>query len=264
MASEDRIHRADEARDRKKVSTADLMRHCEPVRSFGAVAILLAALSPLAAPISSGQYAEVSGKVKDWQGSVIVGAIVEFVGENNLFTATTAVDGAYSVDLEPGAYTVTARKAHFCDGRRAAFSIESNQKAEFDFILPWRMEASDGLEVQDPHCYKEDEPNLIDRGKLRPFVLYGAREQKGNEVFYSSLRRHYFQHSHGTYVDENYPVAFSYDLLTLRADSLVLDSLTESITAIGDVILQNGTKNWHAAKVKVEFAKGEPVVTVIQ
>ncbi|HKV27236.1 MAG TPA: hypothetical protein VJN90_03040 [Candidatus Acidoferrales bacterium] len=102
------------------------------------------------------------------------------------------------------------------------------------------------------------------KGEFHPLVVYGARTQKDGEILYSSLKRRYLPYPHGSYVNESYPAVFSYGLLTLQADSLLFDPRTKSITALGDVTLQNGVQTQHASKVSIEFAKGDPVVKVIQ
>jgi len=228
------------------------------MRGYGFVAILVTAmLSQFAAPMSSGQQlAEVVGTVQDATGvSIRVGATVEFVSQRTHYTVTVGDVGGYAQQLTPGTYSVTARARFFCEERRAAFSIAANQKAEFDFILPTAT-----MDATPPNdgCYKEDARDL-GKGELNPLVLYGARSQKGAEILYSGLK-----HRSLPQINENYPVVFSYGLLTLQAETLLFDPYAKSITAVGDITLWNEAQKQRASKMRIEFAKDAPVVTVIQ
>lgn len=262
MASKRRLHRADKARDRKKTLDRNLTNYRKTQRGCGWLAIFLAALFlQLTAPISSGQeVGEVVGTVRDVVGASIAGATVEFISQGKHYTVTVSDVGGYATRLIPGTYSVTARALYFCKEHRATFSIAANQKAVFDFILP--VGATDTT-PQDDSCYKEDAPDMGE-GELHSLVLYGARSQKGGQTFYLSLKQRSVLYENGLYVDGNYPAVFSYDLLTLQADRLVFDSQAKSITAIGNVTLQNGVQTQRASKINIEFARAAPLVKVIQ
>jgi hypothetical protein len=256
VASEKRRHREREPRDRKKALDSDLTNSHTAMRGYGFVAILVTAmLSQFATPMSSGQQlAEVVGTVRDVTGASIAGATVEFISQGTHYTVTVSNVGGYAERLTPGTYSVTARAPYFCEEHRAAFSIAADQKAEFDFILPT---GTTDTTPRNDGCYKEDAPDM-GKGELHPLVLYGARSQKGAEIFYSGLKHRFPR------VNENYPAVFSCGLLTLQGDSLQFDSQAASITAIGSVALQNGVQTQHASEINIEFARGDVIVKVIR
>ncbi|MHB8526681.1 MAG: carboxypeptidase-like regulatory domain-containing protein [Candidatus Acidiferrales bacterium] len=201
-------------------------------------------------------YAESSGTVKDVIGARIVGASVEFTSKTSHYSLTTGSDGTYSARLTPGIYSVTATKASFCDGHRASFSIVANQKVEIDFVLPYNMQASDGGFPRAAGCYNEDEPSMPRQGELRPLVLYGDREEKSSgEIVYSSLKRCVREYQSDT-TEERYPAIFTYDLLTLKADTLIFKPRDKSITGIGNVTLQNGTETQRGSTMTIRFRDG--------
>jgi iron complex outermembrane recepter protein len=98
--------------------------------------VLVFALAAEIAVAAGAPQARLSGVVRDATGAGVPGALVTAVNQATKasYTAATAVDGSYSIDLPPGAYQVTATLAGF---RRAPRDVEVSAGApvQADFSL---------------------------------------------------------------------------------------------------------------------------------
>jgi hypothetical protein len=154
--------------------------------------------------------------------------------EHHKFETLTAKDGTYSISLEPGPYTVEASHVGFCVMRRGEFYLEKGATADFDFDLVLCSTDSS----RKPYEVEELQP--LDSSGRKPRIEYGFRKGD-NATEYVGL----FQQGH--YIR---PV-FSYDVWTLRADSLIVDRLSRTITAEGHVLWQNGETSQTAQYVRI-------------
>lgn len=216
---------------------------------------------------SNNEDAEVNGTVTDYFTAAVVGASVEFVGQTKGYMARAGMNGKYSLSLPPGIYGVKASAHGFCNIDRAEISVTANQRAKIDFVLPVNMismESSDGPteRYQPGSCYKEELLSVLGNKRLRPLILYGGREKKTNSTYYySGLILHSPGYLGNESIVYNYPVVFTYDLMTVRTDRLTLFSDKQAISGTGNVPFQEGEQSArYASKIYISFHDGKPKV----
>lgn len=209
--------------------------------------------------LNSGEPANgtVMGVVTDLVGVRVNRVQVEFVGEHERRTAETDPDGAYTVHLAPGIYRPRVSRIGFCDVQRAAFMLAPNTEVEFDFELLDCPSETREIRIGE---YREEELDAVMTDGLRPLVQYGAREKCSDLVCYSSL----MHSTPPTYKDKKFPVVYTYNLLTLKATSLVYSPSDSSIQGTGDVVFQDGKTTRKGSKIRVVFRHGEPVVNLAE
>jgi hypothetical protein len=103
-------------------------------RLIGSV-FLLAALSTVLAVAANGT---ISGTVKDASGKALGGAlVVAHDANNNLYRAAAGDDGAYSIEVAPGTYSVTATGRASLEATLKEIVVADGQKvAKQDLQLP--------------------------------------------------------------------------------------------------------------------------------
>jgi hypothetical protein len=210
--------------------------------------------------VSKGDAATVRGVVTDPMDAVIPRVSVVFAGQDEERIAVTTYDGSYEISLEPGTYEVTARLAGFCPGHRSAIRLLENSEAQVDFQLvdcgfinwieipvidpaaPIRPPRAEG------NLYGEEKLNPIPATGLRPLVLYGRREEKGDSTLYFGLLDNKRQ----------LPAVFTYNLITLRATTLIYSNKDYSIEALGGVVWKDGKQAWRGSRIKVALNEESP------
>jgi hypothetical protein len=222
--------------------------------------VLLASISGNAQPQVKPSEAIVTGNVTDVSKAVVPNALVRIAGNEGTFSMQTLSNGDYVIKAPPGTYEISVSLPGFCKGRRAPFSLKAGAEVKFDFellvcpIVDYvYVPSHDGLPATPPKLrdrYQDEQLPTIGPGGLRPLVLFGGREEKGDLTIYSNL----------TLQDWHFPVVYTYDLLTIKADSLTHSRSDDSITGTGNVVFQDGKGTRRGSSIRVVFDKGAPQV----
>ena len=106
--------------------------------SFSLLAVLLLAISVSASPQSDSTTAHLSGTLLDVSGAAIANVRVEArqdaAAANPSASTDSTSDGAYSLTLPPGRYTITFTRAAFLT-REVAIDLAANQSRNLDLHL---------------------------------------------------------------------------------------------------------------------------------
>jgi hypothetical protein len=202
--------------------------------------------------------ASVMGTVVDTvQAARITDAKVTLLGSGHKYETTTTPSGEYLLKLEPGVYEIRVTRPGFCDGGRAAFALEAGTKVTFDFELlqcgsvdPIRLHPEDGNGTTSPppHRYQREELNPVSPNFLRPVIFFGDRQENGDGVRYSALML----------LDRHFPVVYTYNLLTIKSDTLIYSKTDNSVRATGNVSCDDGTNTKRGSKLDLTFRDGKP------
>jgi hypothetical protein len=211
----------------------------------------LSLLLLLASSTSGIEPGHVAGVITDLNGARVAEAGVSLVSAPNRYVVRSGPDGTYESLIRPGTYSITVRKAGFCDAIRAAFRVEPGVRLHFDFTLV-DCGYSDsvpmgGAQISRPRAYQEDEPSEIGAG-LRPLILYGTSEEMHDLVRFAGLPYH------GIVL----PVIYTYDLLTVRAEHLTYSRRDSSVDAWGDISFADGARVRHGSRINIVFHEGKP------
>jgi hypothetical protein len=210
---------------------------------------------------AQSQVSVVKGKVVFMGAEGLNDAIVHFANEIKDNSVRTNDAGEYSIVLKPGKYHAWA-KTEFSGGERSAFILEGNEKVEMDFdVSNCGTEYAVGAPPAGPQpgpssaCgYYAEELKAIEGSGLQPYVLYGSRRVENDLIQYSKVP-----------VPESWPyrevpVVFTYDLLTIKSDSLTYNVKDNFVVATGNVIYQDGKTTQHLPKITISFVNGEPKI----
>ncbi len=194
----------------------------------------------------------VRGVVKDPSAAAIANAEVFFLNDLQETATHTNSDGNYIARLSPGIYTIRIKSPGFYEERRGAFFARAGSEIKFDFILraggnPDAHETGAG-----ERNYEWEELTAPAGDGLKPMVLYGKREQEGLSVRYSSL----------VFSGKQYPVVYTYDLLTVKASSLSYSMPDHSIVGTGSVVWEDGETSKLGSRIEVSFPEGKPQVNL--
>ncbi len=174
----------------------------------------------------------VKGKVIFMGAENLNDAIVHFVSETKDYPVRTDDAGEYSIRLKPGKYHAWA-KTEFSGGQRGSFILERDQKVEMDFdVSNCGTEYAVGAPPAGPQpgpssaCgYYGEELKPIEGSGLQAYVLYGSRRVENDVIRYSRVP------VPDSWPYREVPVVFTYNLLTIRADSLTYDTKDNSVVA---------------------------------
>jgi hypothetical protein len=202
--------------------------------------------------------ASVMGTVVDtFQAARITDAKVTLLGSGHKYETTTTSSGEYLLKLEPGVYEIRVTRPGFCDGGRAAFALKAGTKVTFDFELllcgsvdPIRLHPEDGngTTSSSPDRYQREELNPVSPNFLRPVIFFGDRQETGDGVRYSAL----------TLLDRHFPVVYTYNLLTIKSDTLIYSKTDNSVRATGNVSFDDGINTKRGSKLDLTFRDGKP------
>ena len=152
----------------------------------------------------------------------------------------------------------------FCEGRRAAFSLRADAKVQFDFDLilcayidPAYSSSNGGPAFSLPartDIYQSETLGTIGAANLRPYVLFGKRQQHDDVTDYSGL----------IVMDRELPVVYTYNLLTVKSASLTYSRKDSSVHATGHVVLQDGSNTRYGSSLDLTFDMGEPRVQLVE
>src|SRR6185437_9317732 len=219
------------------------------------VTSVLLCLGGSAAP----KQAEVKGTVTDTSGAGVVGASVAFAREGQSVTVKTDSYGTYRALLEPGSYEVSVKASGFYEMRRGAFTLREGDEGNFDFELlvavisdPVFVDPADPLRPQraprDPYNYQEQRLDVIAPNGLQPIVLFGGREERAGSVTYTGLLRD----------GRRLPIVYTYDLLTVRCETLTYFPKDRSVQGSGNVVFEDGEHTRRGSRIEISFHDGEP------
>lgn len=191
---------------------------------------------------TSTAHCTVTGIVTDFRGNKIPAATIHFVNGQNDYSIQTTETGSYSIELPAGSFGARVVKAPFCPEERANFLILNGHRVEIDFEL-FVCGNIDTEAVNSGQLSELDWDRLRKKAvgydfeelpgpassALKALVRFGHRKG-GKLVTYTGFTQQ------GVYVR---PV-LTFNLCTLRADSIVYDAATRTITAQANVMWQDG------------------------
>jgi len=203
------------------------------------------ALGQAASPVS--QTFHVRGTITDTSGAVIPRAKVAFQSKHFDKNVSTNGLGVYEADLPFGVYTMTAEALGFRPYRRPLFRVTSTATIAFDFTLPLQR-TCDGtvVSVTEPLCLREDSFSIPsdDGVPFQIWIRYEMHRVSGSNYSYT-----------GEKAPNPDPVFVAYNLFSLRADEVIYDARSKTITATGNVVVispSGVTQNSHSMTVKIE------------
>lgn len=153
------------------------------------------------------------------------------------------------VELPVGLYRVTSRNTNYFDFRRASFRIQPGRVTRIN-VYPLRAVLAQMLTSNGRDRYLTAPKPRYDLYS----VPHGPDKESGMLVRYDK------KHKRGEYV--NYSEAMvSYDALAIYAPKIRFDRKQFTLTAEGNVILEDGTQRIKVNSVTVRFKNGAPEVT---
>jgi hypothetical protein len=146
--------------------------------------------------------------------------------------------------LESGTYRVEVTFLGMCRMTRAPFLLRAGANLPMDFVLvlcptdtSWRP-------------YEEEQLGSFGRSGLPALVQYGSRKERGRIEYVGLIQQ-------GRYVR---PV-MTYDLWTLRANSIIYDRANATIIGEGDVVWQDGAATRNGTYIQIDV--GEQLAVAI-
>lgn len=162
------------------------------------------------------------------------------------------------VELPAGIYSVSSRKGNYFSFRRSAFRVRPGVVTRINVCPSIRVRTqmlmSDGSDryvlAREPAYDVYDIPHSVDKA-IRMLVRYDKKRRRGEYVDYES----------GVANAGDRHVMVSYDALAIYAGRIRFDRKTLTLTAQGDVIVEDGTQRINANNVTVRFNNGSPEIT---
>ena len=186
---------------------------------------------------SLGVQAQVTGTVTDINGSRVANADAEFQREGKVYRARTGATGTYSIELPPGIYAMEIERYGFCRLRRGKFLLKPGTSVHFDTQL--HVCPSDSPTSR----YFYEELDRVPNSPVRPLILFGDKAPAGGMSWrYTGP----WLVAMGTD-----PVFFTYNVLTVTADSLVYDAKEQTVVASGHVCFQDGNSTKKGSRVEI-------------
>jgi Carboxypeptidase regulatory-like domain len=224
-----------------------------------------AAFGQVAIPVTESFH--VRGTITDEITAVIPRAKVTFESKQISKTVTTNERGVYETDLPFGNYTMTAEVLGFRPYRRPLFRMTSPQNITFDFTLPVQptcdltVVRTDGgtatrkdLEAAEKEfCLREDFFSIpsSDGVPFQVWIRYVKHSRSGDSYLYT-----------GQNTPNDDPVFVAYNLFSLRADKVIYDAKSNTITANGNVVTayESGSiPRADAVAFKIENGRAIPI-----
>jgi hypothetical protein len=211
----------------------------------------------------SGQTSVVRGEIFDQNGAVIPNAVIAVSNETKSYQGTTSGKGEYSLTVVPGIYKITAEapRLGFQTSYRSDIKAEPGIRSSVNLILYPKQyfhidayDATPGVVKDHPPVRVasfdyEDTPKLSESGIERGKIRFGSR--------CGSPSQGITRYTSGLYNDEHIGATFTYDLFTLIADEITLDSQT-GIWAKGNIrIDDNGTTSQFSGSILIHIVNGK-------
>lgn len=194
-----------------------------------------------ASTVPSGPRAtgSVRGSVRNIDWAVIQGAALLVQGERNTRRTFTNDRGEYEIELPEGVYTITATSSGFLSGRRAAFLLRRGSDVTINLIL-WPAGATSHVAAV---ATKREFESFSGPGAANPLldllVEFSSRRETGNAVEY-------------------YAALATFDVLTIKADRIVLNKQFWLLLAEGNVDVDNGGHYSRPSRATVNFNRKVP------
>ena len=163
------------------------------------------------------------------------------------------------VELPVGIYRVTSRNGNYFEFRRAPFRVRSGVVTRIN-VFPVRLvreqmlmsDGSDRYVLEPKPSY--DLYDVPDGDAIKMLIRYDKKRRNGKYIDYvgSVLVPHN--------VADDRAVMVSYDALSIYADKVRFDPKDFTLSAEGDVIVEDGSQRINANKVTVRFNKGAPEI----
>jgi Carboxypeptidase regulatory-like domain len=190
----------------------------------------------------------VKGVVTDINNARVPMASVTIESDGQRLQTKTGLDGTYSVRVQTGTYTISISRPGFCEVRRGEFVAQKHTEVQFDFQL-WVCPSDD---MRSSYHYVE--LDSVPHTHLKPLVLFGESQTEGD-----------LEHFTGPIIFEGglnsgrkYPVVFSFNLLTVRANSVSYNSRNHVLTANGDVVWREGADSGSGTAFEIKLNSSEP------
>jgi len=194
----------------------------------------------------NGNAAKLEGTIVDINDARVPKAVLVFQGQSQSQTVETNPDGKYSIHLNPGVYTVSVSHWGYCGLRRAAFLADSGANIRLNFQL-WACPSDNFGKYEFVELAPDQQTHL------KPLILFGERDESDD-----------LQTFRGAVLPERYPVVLTYNLLTVRADTMIYSRKNNSVVATGNVVVEEGDKKKTGVKAEVVFHGSEPHVNFVQ
>jgi carboxypeptidase family protein len=257
-------------RDQRTVGNFPSVPICHKAMKYGTTLMLtsfiLLAPSPDFAATGEPGRPTVRGIVTDPLNSRIAGASVLFVKPGQEKVAVTENDGSYEISIDPGTYALSVRAAGFCLGHRSGIILRKHSQARIDFqlvecgiidsIQPPQPNGRQQSLIRPPgpdgNGYGEESLNPVPPTGLHPFILFGHREEKGDRLVYIGLERK----------KSSLPAVFTFNLTTIKANTIVYDARNKSVEGLGEVSWQDGEHIWHGKRIDLVISGDSPRVVL--
>jgi hypothetical protein len=229
------------------------------VRSF---LTLLLPLLTLTAGTSSAQAipaGHVRGTIFDSNKAVVTNVRVTFEALGEKRETVTNWEGHYDIELPIGTYQITTHAQGFSDYLRAPFRVESSSSTTINATLVV-CSLAHFLKIDKEGKYIGEEAHCLDPFKSESFypnssglgllIRYGNRRKGPDIVEYG-----------GVPVTNGIPsgVTITYDLLTIVADKVSLNTKTYQLEADGNVTIEDGNQTLTMRNAKVDFRARDPL-----
>jgi hypothetical protein len=214
------------------------------VKSLIAPVAILVGAPALLVTAQLADTASVSGSVTT-EGMTVSEAQVKFEGADTT-TATTGVEGNYSVSLAPGVYKPSVRYRVFCNEKRAPIVVPAEARVTLNFH-PWVCPSESGWD------YNEEVLHKVPNSPLEADIVYGKSQLDGDHRTFT-----------GVVMLSPYPVVVTFDFIELEATRVDYYPKRNSVVATGQVHIDNNGNQSVAKKLEIVFAAQGAVVTIIE
>lgn len=215
----------------------------KPLLAFVLLGVVFNGNSPVGLPAQQSDHATVSGLVQDVNGAFVTNADLDLDAAHTTYRVQTKSRGTYSIELPPGMYSMEIKHYGFCGMRRSEFILKPYAVVHFQTDL--RVCPSDSVNSK----FSYEDLAAVPNSSLRPLILYGEKTPKGSGWKYTGP----VLEAIGTY-----PVVFTYNLLTITADSLIYDPKAQSVAASGHVAFQDGKTVQKGSSFEVTLSGSYP------
>jgi hypothetical protein len=216
------------------------------------------AISP--SNVKAEKMAQLGGAVTDTNGAVIADAKLTIVARGHKTNVRTSPDGNYLASLKPGKYRVTAFHEGFCPAKRGQLILEAASVSTVDFVLVVcpRIHQMKTPEVgrvtgeyeayKDPYNAREIKlPDL----EIQPLILFGDERKTDHEIEYT-----------GPAVQgKTLPVIFTFNLLTVRSETITQTSDWRVWVSKGNVVWHDGRRLHKDSMVTITVNGLQPIVS---
>ena len=216
--------------------------------TIGLVSVTMLCLFVIFAQARTKPESLVKGVVTDIDNARIPMASVTIEADGQRLRTKTSPFGEYSIRVQPGTYTISISRPGFCEVRRGEFVAQKHTDVQFDFQL-WLC-PSDDLRSS----YQYVELDSVPHTHLKPLILFGDSQTEGD-----------LEHFTGPIIFEGgpnsgtkYPIVFSFNLLTVRANSVSYNLRNHVLTAGGDVDWREGADSGSGTAIEIKLNSSEP------